>query len=128
MMNTREIAKEYRLAHWAQKMQERTALGMNIKEFCEHIGICQNTYHYWQRRVRVAACEQLNNLAPAQEALVQPSFTEIKVVEPPALPTLPKPAQPSQIRIKAAGVQITADDAYPSDKLASLLRELVRSC
>jgi len=128
MINTREVAKEYRLAHWAKTMQERTALGMNIKEFCEHIGICQNTYHYWQRRVRAAACEQLNKLVPAQENHGQPSFTEIKVVEPSALPALPEPAQLSQIHMEFNGIPITFDNSYPPDKLAILLKALAQPC
>ena len=59
MTNTREIAKEYRLSHWAQVMQERVTSGMSVKEYCKHIGICGNTYFYWQRRLREAACGQV---------------------------------------------------------------------
>ena len=59
MINTREIAEEYRLSHWARVMQERADSGLSIKAYCNQIGICGNTYFYWQRRVRAAACEQL---------------------------------------------------------------------
>ena len=59
MINTREIAEKYRLSHWARIMRERVESGLSIKEYCKQIGICGNTYFYWQRRVRAAACEQL---------------------------------------------------------------------
>ena len=59
MINTKEIAAEYRLAHWAKIMQQRTESGLSIKDFCKHIGICGNTYFYWQRRLRATACKAL---------------------------------------------------------------------
>lgn len=122
MINTNDIAKEYRMAHWAQIMQERVASGMNIKEYCKHIGICGNTYFYWQRRLRAAACEQLSEPHPTRQ-----SFAEIKVVEPLTLPVLGESVQGSQIRIEFQGVQMTVDNLYPPDKLAILIRGLVQS-
>jgi len=58
-MNTRDIAAEYRLSHWAQVMQERIRSGLSIKAFCKQIGIGGNTYFYWQRKLREAAYEDL---------------------------------------------------------------------
>jgi hypothetical protein len=55
MINTREVATEYRLSHWSQIMQERSASGLSIKAYCESIGLRQNVYHYWQRKLREAA-------------------------------------------------------------------------
>ena len=127
MINTREIAKEYRLSHWAQIMQDRVVSGISIKEYCKQIGICQNTYFYWQRRLRTAACEQLTKLEPAERSLTQPGFTEVVVCESHArLPS--EEVGVSQLRIEISGVQITADSSYPADKLAVLIRELMRSC
>jgi len=54
-MNTREIAAEYRLTHWAQIMKDRVASGMNIKEYCKASGLNENVYFYWQRKLREAA-------------------------------------------------------------------------
>ncbi len=59
MVNTREIAEEYRLSHWAQVMRERQESGQSIKTYCGQIGISANTYFYWQRKLRVDACEAL---------------------------------------------------------------------
>jgi transposase-like protein len=54
-MNTRETAAEYRLTHWAQVMHDRTNKGLTIREYCESVGIHQNTYFYWQHKLREAA-------------------------------------------------------------------------
>ena len=55
MVNTREIAEEYRIGHWAQIMRDRSASGMSIKAYCDSIGIHPNRYFYWQRKLREAA-------------------------------------------------------------------------
>ena len=131
MVNTREVATEYRLTHWAQIVRERAERGASIRAYCKEIGICENTYFYWQRRLRKAACEQLDKYEAEQKS-AGPCFVEIEVAEQRALPTLPVasvPAPtPSQLQIKVAGVQITADSAYPPEQLAALLRELRRPC
>ena len=43
-MNTREIAAEYRLKHWAKTMQERLASGKSIREYCKEAGMHENVY------------------------------------------------------------------------------------
>ena len=63
-MRTRQVAAEYRLAQWSAALVERTAKGESIKEFCQNRGISRNTYFYWQRKLREAACREL---MPAQQ-------------------------------------------------------------
>ena len=57
-MNTREIAEEYRLSHWAEIMKDRTASGLSIKNFCKAAGFHENVYYYWQRKLREAAYQE----------------------------------------------------------------------
>jgi len=59
MINTREIAKEFRLAHWTAIMRRRSESGLSIKKFCELEGIPSNVYFYWQRKLRELACRGL---------------------------------------------------------------------
>jgi putative transposase len=58
-MNTREVANEYRLSRWAGIMQERKESGQSVAKFCETAGFHENTYYYWQRKLREAACKGL---------------------------------------------------------------------
>ena len=117
-MNTREIASEYRLSHWASVLQERNASGQSIKEYCKASGLREHVYYYWQRKIREAACEQLS----------VPGFAEVMLAEVPARAALPESNQPGQLQVAVAGLRITADSTYPADKLATLLRELTRPC
>jgi len=113
-------------------MQERAQSGSTIRAYCKQVGICENTYFYWQRRLRQAACEQLSKYEPAQKSVAQPRFVEIEVAETPKLAVMSAPSapvlSPSKLHIKAGGVQITTDSTYPPEQLAALLRELGRPC
>ena len=113
-------------------MQERIKSELSIRAYCKQIGICENTYFYWQRRLRKAACEQLSKNEAEQKSALRPCFVEVEVAEQPVLSALPAPSAPasppSQLHIKAAGVQITAESTYPPEQLALLLRELRRPC
>lgn len=116
-MNTREIAAEYRLAHWAQIMQDRAQSGLSIRAYCKSVGMHENVYFYWQRRLREAACEQLS----------VPGFAEVSLAGPMVQPASTGAVQLGELRIEVGGVQITVDSGYPEDKLALLLRGLVQS-
>ena len=73
-MNTRYIAEEYRLSHWAQIMQERKKSGLSIKAFCKNAGFHDNSYYYWQRKLREAAAQSIaDNKAGLSEKLLVPS-------------------------------------------------------
>jgi len=121
-MDTRSIATEYRLARWAEIMKEHAESGLSVKAFCENAGIHENTYYYWQRKLREAACSTL----PGTD-LIPSGFTKVTLSnQPVAFP--PVANTNSQVSVEASGIRITAGGEYPTDKLAALLREVVRSC
>ena len=129
-MNTRDIAAEYRLTHWAQIMRERIESRLNVKAFCKKAGIHENTYFYWQRKLRGAACEQLEKMSADSKTtdLAHPGFAEVKLRESLPQITHAGPALHGNLSIVFPGMQIIADSTYPPDKLAYLLRELVKQC
>ncbi len=58
-MNTKKVAEEYRLSKWAGIIQERKNSGKSIKNFCKDTGISMHSYFYFQRKLRMVACEKL---------------------------------------------------------------------
>lgn len=58
-MNTQKVTQEYRLSQWMKIIQKRHDSGQNVKDFCEDTGITPNSYYYWQRKLREAACTEL---------------------------------------------------------------------
>ena len=79
-MNTREIAEEYRLSHWSEKMRERQELGLSIKAYCEQQGFHENVYYYWQRKLLKAACTELA-VKGQGGGLVPNGWTQLTVAE-----------------------------------------------
>ena len=126
-MNTREIAGEYRLSHWARIMKERAESGLNIRAYCNREGFHENVYYYWQRKLREAACEQMVKKHNEEEttSLAISGFTEVKVANE-ASALLNNPPD-TALHIEIGGVKITADSSYPAENLAALLKALLRS-
>ena len=114
-MNTREIAAEYRLSHWAQIMHERKESGLSIRAFCKNAGLHENVYYYWQRKLREASCEEL---ALRRETAITeaPTFAEVRL--PPATPCT------GVITVRMGGVEVEiAGDASPT-AVETVLRAL----
>lgn len=116
------MAHEYRLARWSDLAKERAELGMSIRKFCAMKGFAENTYFYWQRKLRNAACTQLE-----AEGVSMPvaDFAEVALV-----PSSESPgeAQAGQLQAQIKGIHLSVDSSYPPEKLAVLLRELCGSC
>jgi len=126
-MNTRAMAEEYRLTHWAQIMQERQQSGLSIKSYCERAGFHENVYYYWQRKLREVAGRELNIVQNKTKSLQPINFAEIKLTEPPVLPSSTV-IHHSRVQVDVAGILISADCEYPINMLVALIQELRRSC
>lgn len=79
-MNTRDVAAEYRLSHWAQVVEDRSQKGLSVRAYCAGTGIHENTYFYWQRKLREAAGVQAGVL-PALNAPVPKGWTALSIRE-----------------------------------------------
>ena len=122
-MNARAATREYRLAQWAQIMQERVESGLKVYEFCESRGIGKDAYYYWLRKLRETACERAGKLQKNTQELSIPSFTEVKLSKSP----IAQIESGSKHQIEIGSCKINADAGYPVESLAVLIRELVRS-
>jgi len=124
MVNTREIAEEYRLSHWAQIMQERAESGLSIKAYCRQLGIGSNTYFYWQRKLREAACHGLAvspqlEAGKAEKSLVPVGWTQVSEAEEPKDTTLP---------VEIGSCRVLVSDKTDPALLARVCRVLTSLC
>jgi hypothetical protein len=129
-MDTREIASEYRLTHWAGLLRERRESGESIRSFCEKKGFHENIFYYWQKKLREATIGELRKtnesaMPPSREA---PGFIEVKVPGGVELQSYTERNCGNTIRVEAGGLRITAESGYPVEQLAVLLARIVRSC
>ena len=117
-MNTREIAKEYRLSHWARIMQDRVESGLSIEAFCKTAGFHPNVYFYWQRKLREATCQDLR---PAQDKKVIPHGWAV------CLPTKPG-SKESSVSIEIGKFRVVAGHESDVDQLEKIFRVLASLC
>jgi len=119
-MNTREIAVEFRLGHWARIMQERVDSGQSIRAYCKENGIGTNVYHYWQRKLREVAAEQLSAAAahPEQQDLVPSGWATVSPAEEPV------PEQAGGLTLRIGGAEIEVRQGFDEALLASVCRAL----
>jgi len=126
MINTREIAKELRLSHWARIIREQQESGLSKQAFCKQIGVCHNTYFYWQRKLREAACEGLMNAAqPETVAANIPTMPHGWVICEPALDSAPKE---KPLPIEIGGCRVLASADTDPELLAQVCKVLVSLC
>ena len=124
-MDTRKAAMEYRITHWMGIMREQKESGLSIKEYCEQMGMHENKYYYWQRRLREMAINQINTQSgEATNNLVPKGFAEVKLAK--ATGQEAGNEETAEIKIETNGIKITACSAYPAGKLAQFVRELAR--
>jgi len=125
-MKTREIAAAYRLTHWAGIIRRRIETGQNIREFCKSEGIHENTYFYWQKKLREAAAEKLQ--------LPQANGIENKAIPGGwalcALPGTESSAEPKEksIYIEIGKCRIKATAETDMETLVKVCGALVKIC
>ena len=125
-MNTRAIAAECRLSHWAQVMEDRKESGLSIRAYCEGKGMHENVYYYWQKKLRGAAFEQMATLKA--EGAVPHIFTEVRLTKPAPQMLCLEASRQGGICIEVAGARISTDCTYPVGMLAVLLKEVAQPC
>lgn len=73
-MNTQKVTKTYRLNKWAQLISECRSSGKKVSVWCKENNISTNSYFYWLRKIRAAACEALPALQAENNSFVPISF------------------------------------------------------
>jgi putative transposase len=124
-MTTREMATQYKMAQWAQIMQERTASGQSIRGYCEANGITRQVYFYWQRKLREAAAQQLAAAAEpekVQHALVPKGWAQACIAEERT------PEQAGSLTVRVGGAEIEVRQGFDEVLLASVIKTLSQSC
>lgn len=126
-MHTREIAEEYRLTHWAGIMRDRQESGLSIRAYCEQVGFHENSYYYWQKKLREAACE-VTYAKPETEDPVRAVFAKVELPGMAAKLPVRTDSGENQISIDTGTVRLIAGGGYPVEKLAALIEVVTRTC
>lgn len=115
-MNIREMASEYRMAHWAGIMRERQESGLNIKTYCQNTGIHENVYYYWQKKLREAACAELSLKSSEKETrLIPTGWSRLETKEA---------SETTGVTIEINGCRVEANFETDAELLAKICRML----
>lgn len=115
-MDTREVAKEYRLAQWAQIIQTRAQSGQSIKDFCASAGISRDAYFYWQRKLREGVCAELAGKGTElKNSIIPNGWTRLASVNDRA---------EASVTIEVSGCRITTTAETDMELLAKVCRAL----
>ena len=126
MDKMRAVTREVRLQQWAGILCDQQSSGQSIRSWCVENGVVEKTFHYWKRKLREAAYEQLTEYQ-ITERKSEVAFSEVRLIAPPEAPEV-EAVKANQLHLEIGGVRLSADSGYPTEKLAELLRQLVHSC
>jgi putative transposase len=121
-MDTRKIASEHRLKHWAEILRDRQTSGESIKGYCARMGICENVYYYWQRKLREAACREMLPAQSMDKLAVVPRGWAVCRQEKEAV----RVSEAVVIEIGKCRVEATAD--FDTELLSKVCRTLIALC
>ena len=125
-MDTRKMAMELRVNHWASALHERRASGLSIRQWCRENGVGEKTYYYWQRKLREAAIQNLKptaiNLEPGGQALVPNGWAAVSegILEP--------STESSAVTIEIGKFRVSAGKDTSPEQLEKTLRVLMKLC
>ena len=138
-MNTRTIASEYRLQHWAGIIKESKESGLSIRTYCKNVGIHENTYFYWQKKLREAVYNEMvkeqgkrTGLIPSKQHQESPGaehLTPVKWVEVNTKDSSStEAANNTNIKISRDGWTVTIGTNVDTYLLTETLRAVSRAC
>ena len=121
-MDTRKMAMELRVNHWASALHERRASGLSIRQWCRENGVGEKTYYYWQRKLREAACQKL--LPTEQEkdnkSLVPSGWAVCESAKP--------AVEASIVTVEIGKFRMNAGSDASPEQLEKTLRVLMKLC
>lgn len=117
-MDTREITHGVRLANWAEILRARRDSGLSVRCYCQEQGINEKTYYYWQRRLREATC---NRLEEQTNAATHSEMTRFA-----ALP-MPSNRSGGNIVIRMNGTEVEISSGAEPATIDTVLR-IIRRC
>jgi len=120
-MSTRHVAKEYRMANWAQIISEQKESGLTIRAFCKESGLHENCYYYWQKKLRLAAIDELSATNDEREQKLAPVMARIDLPKTIGL-EVTDIGSDGCVSIEMFGIKLLANKDYPISKLSELLR------
>ncbi len=112
-MDTLKVTAEYRLSQWMKVMQERQNSEQTIKDFCQTRGINKQSYYYWQRKLRKAACTEIAK-QEAPSGMLPSGWVQLA----------PNTTMKSSLEIEVSGCHVSVNNETDPELLKKVCRML----
>jgi hypothetical protein len=109
------------MAHWAKIVSDQKESRLTIREYCEKSGLHENSYYYWQKKLRVAAIEELTTASDGQAQELAPIMAKLNLGRNNGS-DFPGAGSNDCVSIEMFGIRLIASRDYPIAKLCELLR------
>lgn len=117
-MDTREVARQYRLNKWMEVIRECRSSGQTISGRCANHNINIKSYYYWLKRVRTAACKSLEVIGTGDQPIVPVKMPD----------HLPNPRPTSQVLppiiMRMGTVTLELNNGASTELIANTIRAL----
>jgi len=124
-MNTRYIAKEYRMSHWTKIITDQKESGLTVRAYCEEVGLHENSYYYWQKKLRTAVIDEMTMATGEQTQELAPVMAKLNLTRNNGSESTGAGSGDS-VSIEMFGIRLLAGRDYPVAKLSELLRVVSR--
>jgi putative transposase len=117
------------MAQWSGIMRDRQASGMSIKQYCKEQGIQENSYYYWQKKLREAACEKIastnQSAVPAGKAIIPQGWRRCEIIN-----SLPEKVitETKTLSIEIGKCRVNISDTVSEGLLSTVCRTLINLC
>jgi hypothetical protein len=74
-----QVKNRFRMEHWIQIIKDCQPSDLTVKEWCAQNEIKQQSYYYWLKKIRKAACEQLPAIQTEAELSKPVEFAKLQV-------------------------------------------------
>jgi len=74
-----QVKNRFRMEQWMQIIKDCQSSDLTVKEWCAQNEIKQQSYYYWLKKIRKAACEQLPAIQTEAELSKPVEFAKLQV-------------------------------------------------
>ena len=113
------------MSHWAKIITDQKESGLTIREYCEKNGLHENSYYYWQKKLRTAAIDELTTATDERAQELVPIMAKLNLTKNNGS-ELTGIGSNDYVSIEMFGIRLTASRDYPIAKLSELLRVVSR--
>lgn len=106
-MDTQKATQEFRMNEWIKIVHECHNSGLNVTAWCKNNNITTNSYYYWLRKIRAAACNVLPPTKSEQQIVPLDILSESSLISTDAKYVSSETVQPDiVIRLGSAVLEI----------------------